>query len=83
MFKLLLFFLPVKEQRIAAAGFQRAAEPCLTQLVQRLTLATGVVIFMMIWDCRAQLWGAGGASRVRSDSNVKELSGEVTQGLKQ
>lgn len=52
------------------------------QLVHRLTLATGVVIFMMIWDCRAQLWGAGGASGVRSDSNVKELWGEVTQGLR-
>lgn len=83
MFKLLLFFFASERAKNCCCWIPKGCRAVPDAASARLTLATGVVIFMMIWDCRAQLWGAGGASRVRSDSNVKELSGEVTQGLKQ
>jgi len=64
--------LVVQEQGIAAAGFPRAAELCLMHLEQGLTVTTDVVIYTVIWDCRAQLQRVTGGRVVRSCSSLKD-----------
>lgn len=68
---------------VASARFPRAAELCLMHPEQGLTVTTNVVIYTMIWGCRAQLWRVTGGHVVRSHSSLKELWEELIQELRQ
>lgn len=73
MLKSFYFGVTREQGDIAAVGFHRAVEQHLMPPEQGLTLGTGVVIYWVIWGCRAQLW------RVTGRGVVKGQLGEMIQ----
>lgn len=73
MLKSFYFGVTREQGDIAAVGFHRAVEQHLMPPEQGLTLGTGVVIYWVIWGCRAQLW------RVTGRGVVKGQLGETIQ----